>query len=181
MSFDVLYFEVRGRRCALPVAVVREVLASPPITPVPSAPAALRGLVPVHGQVLPLLDMGPQLTSSAAADSAGLAPTARWDGDRIIVVETSVGSLNPGGGGGPGSSGDEPGGSAPPRTPVRAARGANRVTRLGTVDEGHSRPPPSGPAFIRATILDVEGPALLLDAGRALDSLRAALLALGTP
>ncbi len=95
MSFDVLFFEVRGRRCALPISEVREVLATPPITPVPSAPAALRGLVPVHGQVLPLVDVGPQLASSAAADSAGASP-ARWDGDRIIVVETSVANVVPG-------------------------------------------------------------------------------------
>ena len=97
MSFDVLYFEVRGRRCALPMSEVREVLATPPITPVPSAPAALRGLVPVHGQVLPLVDVGPQL-GPRGSRSAGRLP-ARWDGDRIIVVETSVANVVPGTGG----------------------------------------------------------------------------------
>jgi chemotaxis signal transduction protein len=174
MSFDVLYFEVRGRRCALPISEVREVLPTPPITPVPSAPAALRGLVPVHGQVLPLVDVGPQLASSAGADSAGASP-ARWDGDRIIVVETSVANVVPGTGGPGGREGE----SFQSRAPVRAALVANKVTRLGTVDEGHSRPPPPGPPFIRATVLDLEGPALLLDPGRALESLRASLLGLG--
>jgi chemotaxis signal transduction protein len=170
MSFDVLYFEVRGRRCALPISEVREVLPTPPITPVPSAPAALRGLVPVHGQVLPLVDVGPQL--AASSDSAGTSP-ARWDGDRIIVVETSVANVVPGTGGG------LDGESFQARATVRAALVANKVTRLGTVDEGHSRPPPPGPTFIRATVLDLEGPALLLDPGRALESLRASLLGLG--
>lgn len=174
MSFDVLYFEVRGRRCALPISEVREVLAAPPITPVPSAPPALRGLVPVHGQVLPLLDVGPQLGSSGGGESAGLLPT-RWDGDRIIVVETSVPSVAPEGTGGPGAGAETPA----PRTALRAALVANRVTRLGTVDERHSRPPPPGPSFVRATVLDLDGPALLLDPGRALESLQAALLAQG--
>src|SRR5215207_7095541 len=96
MSFDVLYFEVRGRRCALPISEVREVLPSPPITPIPSAPPALRGLVPVHGQVLPLLDVGPQLASSSSSGDSGGAAHARWDGDRIIVVETTVASTVPG-------------------------------------------------------------------------------------
>jgi chemotaxis signal transduction protein len=170
MSFDVLYFEVRGRRCALPISEVREVMATPPITPVPSAPAALRGLVPVHGQVLPLVDVGPQL--GAGSDSAGSSP-ARWDGDRIIVVETSVANVVPG------TSGGLDGESFQARAQVRAAMVANKVTRLGTVDEGHSRPPPPGPPFIRAMVLDLEGPALLLDPGRALESLRASLLGLG--
>jgi hypothetical protein len=98
---------------------------------------------------------------------------ARWDGDRIIVVETSVANVVPGTGGG------LEGESFRARAQVRAALVANKVTRLGTVDEGHSRPPPPGPPFVRATVLDLEGPALLLDPGRALESLRASLLGVG--
>jgi chemotaxis signal transduction protein len=176
MSFDVLYFEVRGRRCALPISEVREVLPAPPITPVPSAPPALRGLVPVHGQVLPLVDVGPQLASgSSGSGDAGGAGSARWDGDRIIVVETTVATTVAGAPTLPALDGEP----LPARTPVRAALVANKVTRLGTVDEGHSRPPPPGPAFIRATVADLDGPALLLDPGRALESLRSMLLGLG--
>jgi chemotaxis signal transduction protein len=175
MSFDVLYFEVRGRRCALPISEVREVLATPPITPVPSAPAALRGLVPVHGQVLPLLDVGTQLASGSGGDPGTSA--VRWDGDRIIVVETTVAPLA--GATGPGRQRDAE--TPTTRSTIRAALVANRVTRLGTVDEGHSRPPPPGPSFVRATVLDLDGPALLLDPGRALESLRALLLGSGSP
>ena len=159
MSFDVLFFEVRGRRCALPVTVVREVLAAPAITPLPMSPPTLRGLVPVHGQVLPLIDIGPHL-SGAPADQGGGQPL-RWDGDRIIVIESP---LPPGGRGEPGE-----------REPVRAALVVHRVTRLGTLDEGHSRPPPVGPGFVSATVLDVEGPALLIDAGGAMLALRQSL------
>ena len=155
MSFDVLFFEVRGRRCALPVNVVREVLAAPAITPLPLAPPTLRGLVPVHGQVLPLIDIGPHL-SGAAADQGGVLPL-RWDGDRIIVIESSL----------PDARND--------RTLVRAALVVHRVTRLGTLDEGHSRPPPAGPGFVSATVLDVEGPALLIDAAGAMQALRQSL------
>jgi chemotaxis signal transduction protein len=168
-SFDVLFFEVRGRRCALPVAVVREVMAAPPVTPVPGAPPSLRGLVPVHGQVLPLLDVGPQLAPGTPAETAPL----RWEADKVVVVETML-PLHPGAG----TAGSEaPGG----RQPVRAAFVAGRVTRLGTVDPSHSRPPPAGPSFLSATVLDVEGPALLLDAGAALLSLRQHLLPAGAP
>jgi purine-binding chemotaxis protein CheW len=151
MPIDVLFFEVRGRRCALPVSVVREVLAAPAVTPVPLAPVMLRGLAPVRGGVLPLIDLGPQLAPSNAPLASSLL---RIDGDRIVVVEAET---------------------ATDAAPVRAAVAVNRVTRLGTINEEHSRPPPPGPPFVSATILDVEGPALLLDAAAIIDSVRQAL------
>jgi chemotaxis signal transduction protein len=150
MPIDVLFFEVRGRRCALPVSVVREVVAAPAITPVPLAPPSLRGLAPVRGGVLPLIDLGPHLVPGKTLPSALM----RSDGDRIVVIEADT-------------AGDA--------GPVRAAVAATRVTRLGTVNEEHSRPPPPGPAFILATILDVEGPALLLDAAAVIETVRQAL------
>jgi chemotaxis signal transduction protein len=169
VPFDVLFFEVRGRRCALPVAVVREVMATPPVTPIPGAPPALRGVVPVHGQVLPLLDIGPQLVAAGPAE----APPPRWEADRMVLVETTLPAPAAAGETAPGEGGNN-------RQPVRAAFVAGRVTRLGSVDPGHSRPPPTGPGFISATVLDVEGPALLLDAGAALLALRQQLSPVGT-
>lgn len=149
MSFDVLFFEVRGRRCALPVAVVREVLATPSVTPVPLTPPLLRGLVPVRGQVLPLLDVGTQLGAGGgdAGDAERLLVTEQ---DRIVVVETAA--------------------------PVsRLAFAASRINRLGCIHEGHTRRPPPLPRFVSATVFDVEGPALLLDAALAMETLRLSL------
>ena len=172
MTLDVLFFEVRGRRCALPVSVVREVLAAPAVTPLPLAPATLRGLVPVHGQVLPLIDIGPQLVG-APGESVGVAPL-RWDGDRIIVIEASLplGEREQRHEAGA-EAGNRPGNRQ--RLPVRAALVAHRVTRLGSLEESHSRPPPPGPTFVSATVLDLEGPAFLIDAAGAMQSLRQSL------
>ena len=147
MSFDVLFFEVRGRRCALPVAVVREVLATPAVTPVPLTPPLLRGLVPVRGQVLPLLDVGTQLGASGG-DPMDAARFLVTEQDRIVVVETSS------------------------QPASRLAFAASRISRLGSIHEGHARRPPPQPRFVSATVFDVEGPALLLDATLALETLR---------
>jgi chemotaxis signal transduction protein len=159
MSMSVLFFEVRGTRCALPVEVVREVLMSPAVTPVPLAPAPLRGVVPVHGQVLPLLDMGPLLSPARrdGPEAPVAAASLRPSGDQIVVVETAapeadLGQLLP--------------------TRLRAALVASRVTRLGAIEDGHSWPPPEGSHFVRATVLDADGPALLLDPAAALLGLR---------
>jgi hypothetical protein len=187
VSLSVLFFEVRGTRCALPVSVVREVLAAPHVTPVPRAPAPLRGLVPVHGQVLPLLDVGPalQLGASDHGTSALASASLRPYGDRIVVVEAELPVAPPRDRDRaleidldlPDDESPESkeafvlsGGSR--RPPLRAALVASRVTRLGTIADGHSWRPPPGPAFVRATVLDADGPALLLDAALALDQLR---------
>src|SRR4030095_10269885 len=83
-------------------------------------------------------------------------PPRRGEADRVVVVETML-PLHAGAG----PAGSDAQGA---RQPGRAALVAGRVTRLGTVDPSHSRPPPAGPGFLSATVLDVEGPALLLDA-----------------
>jgi len=62
-------------------------------------------------------------------------------------------------------------------TPVRAALAVERVMRLGSIDETHARPPPAGPAFVSATVLDVEGPALLIDAAKVVEHVREAIRA----
>jgi purine-binding chemotaxis protein CheW len=41
---------------ALPIGSLREVVADPPVTPLPTAPPTVRGLVNVRGQIVPLLD-----------------------------------------------------------------------------------------------------------------------------
>jgi chemotaxis signal transduction protein len=163
MSFDVLFFEVRGRRCALPVSVVREVMATPSVTPVPLAPPLLRGLVPVRGQVLPLIDVGSQL----GPGSGDAADTPRYlisEQERIVVVETPV----------PRPAADSSVVSGRPAL-TRLAFAATRINRLGSIHEGHSRQPPPQPRFASATVFDVEGPALLLDVALALETLRQTL------
>jgi chemotaxis signal transduction protein len=150
MTFDVLFFEVRGRRRALPVAVVREVLATPAVTPVPLTPPLLRGLVPVRGQVLPLLDVGAQL-GAGAGDPPDAARFLATEQDRIVVVETAAPLVR------------------------RLAFAASRISRLGCIHEGHARRPPPFPPFVSATVFDVEGPALLLDAALAMETLQLSL------
>jgi chemotaxis signal transduction protein len=154
MLIDVMFFELRGRRCALPVSAVSEVVAMASMTPVPLAPPAIRGIAPLHGQVVPVVDLGVWLSPSPEASAA--APLYRPGSDKVLLVEANVGAAE----------------GAPP---VRAALAVDRVMRLGTIDQSHARPPPSGPAFVSATVLDVEGPALLIDAARAVEQVRDAI------
>jgi chemotaxis signal transduction protein len=151
---DVVFFELRGLRCALPLAVVRKVLPMRGVTPVPLAPPVVRGIAPVQGQILPVLDLAVcfQPTGDDAADGLGY----RFPKDKLLLVETIADAG---------------------REAVRVALAVERGVSIGTVDEEHSRVPPPRPPFLSATIVDASGPALLLDVERTIDYVRGAISA----
>ena len=149
---DVVFFEIRGLRCALPLAVVRKVLPMRGVTPVPLAPAVVRGIAPVQGFILPVLDLG--VCFQSASDEIGESAGYRFPKDKLLLVETA-----PDAG----------------RDAVRVALAVERVVSIGTVDEQHSRLPPPRPSFLSATVLDANGPALLLDIERTINYVRDAL------
>jgi purine-binding chemotaxis protein CheW len=149
---DLIFFELRGLRCALPLAVVRKVLPMRGVTPVPLSPPAIRGIAPMHGLILPVLDLG--VYFHPAGDDAGEGVGYRSAKDRLLLVETA------------GDAG---------REAVRAALAVDRVLNIGTVDEQRSRLPPPRPPFLSATVLDASGPALLLDITRTIDYVKDAI------
>ena len=54
---EVLVFEIAGQKYGLPSDDVRELVRAVAITPLPSAPPAIEGVVNVRGRVLPVLDV----------------------------------------------------------------------------------------------------------------------------
>jgi purine-binding chemotaxis protein CheW len=56
-----LAFRVAGRTHALPILAVREILQFTSATPVPFAPAFLRGLINVRGTAVPVIDLAVRL------------------------------------------------------------------------------------------------------------------------
>lgn len=76
---NVIVVTLGGRRCALELRWVREVVSLGFVTTVPTAPAALSGVCNLHGAILPVLD-----AVGLLGDGAG--PPAR-QGDSAVVVE----------------------------------------------------------------------------------------------
>jgi purine-binding chemotaxis protein CheW len=54
---EFLAFVLSGDVYAAPVALVREILKPPPLTPVPRAPHAILGIVSVRGQLVTVIDL----------------------------------------------------------------------------------------------------------------------------
>jgi len=157
-SLDVVFFHLRGLRCALPASVVREMLPMLGLTPVPLAPAVLRGIAPVRGQVLPVLDLGVYFPQAGEAHDGGMPDPGT--AERLIVIETTPDANTPA---------------------ISAALAVEHQVRVGRVDEQHSRPPPPRPTFVSATVLDADGPALLISAQQAIDHVRHAISTVTSP
>jgi chemotaxis signal transduction protein len=80
MESGALWFELSGRRFAIPLAQVREVVTSGVVTPMPGAPPCLYGLTSVRGGLIPVVDLGPLV---------GGAPGVARPGSALVVVEAA--------------------------------------------------------------------------------------------
>jgi purine-binding chemotaxis protein CheW len=81
---EFLAFVLGGDVYAAPVALVREILKPPPLTPVPRAPNAILGIVSVRGQLVTVLDLRRRLR-------LGEAPMSRKA--RILLVNADSGEV----------------------------------------------------------------------------------------
>lgn len=81
MSVELLVIEIAGERRALPAQAVLEIVELGNLTPVPTAPAVVCGLIQLRGRVLPVLDL------ASPADPSSRPPRAPRPGAPLVVVE----------------------------------------------------------------------------------------------
>ena len=75
---QLLIFQVADASYALPVECVREIVRQRPTTPIPRAPADVRGVISLRGEILQVIDLRRRIGLPAAE------PTRRA---RIVVVQ----------------------------------------------------------------------------------------------
>jgi len=76
-----LTFTLAGSACAIPILKVRELLPLGPITPLPSTPASIRGVIDLRGSVVPVVDLARKL---------GLGEAALTRAACVLVVEVAL-------------------------------------------------------------------------------------------
>ena len=84
---NVIIFSVGGGRYAIELRWVREVVTLGFVTNVPTAPPALGGVCNLHGQILPVLDVGVLLETVA-----GL-PARQGDGALVVEADGQLAAL----------------------------------------------------------------------------------------
>ena len=97
---NVIVFAVGGERYAAELRWVREVITLGFVTVVPTAPAAIAGVVNLHGAITPLLDLHALLAETGDAPTAdeGGAPLAparprQGDGALLLEIEDAIAAL----------------------------------------------------------------------------------------
>jgi len=81
---EYLAFHLAGEPYAAPVALIREILKPPPLTPVPRAPYAMMGIISVRGQIVSVIDLRQRLR---------LAEAPSTPRTRILLVEAQGGEI----------------------------------------------------------------------------------------
>ena len=84
---NVIVFAVGAGRYAVELRWVREVVTLGFVTAVPTAPAALSGVVNLHGTILPVLDI------SALLDQPAGPPARQGDGALVLEADGTVCAL----------------------------------------------------------------------------------------
>ena len=56
-TVDLACFELAGQTYAVEIAHVREILATPEVTPLPDSPALIEGVVDLRGTLIPVVDL----------------------------------------------------------------------------------------------------------------------------
>jgi purine-binding chemotaxis protein CheW len=56
-SRDFLAFYLNAKNYAFPILKVNEVIVLPEITPIPKAPAYMKGIINLRGQIIPIIDL----------------------------------------------------------------------------------------------------------------------------
>jgi chemotaxis signal transduction protein len=98
MDLEILVVELAGRHYGAPLKAVREVFTLGPLTPVPTAPAAVAGVANLRGQVIPVLDLMRLLDLGLHRLRLGdPVVLVESDGTRVgLLVDRVVGLLGPG-------------------------------------------------------------------------------------
>ncbi len=84
---EYLAFRVASTKYALPVAVIREIVRTAHITPVPRAPPSVLGIMSFRGRVVTVVDVARQL--DLACSVIPTAPT-RLGGARVRVLMAEI-------------------------------------------------------------------------------------------
>lgn len=79
MNVDLACFELAGQTWAVPIANVREILATPRLTPLPDAPPVIEGVIELRGALIPVVDLERLLARGGTSTGAR---------SRMVVVET---------------------------------------------------------------------------------------------
>ncbi len=90
-EIQMLVFKVQNEQFAIPLTEIQEIMTILPLTPVPHAPPAIRGIINVRSKVATAIDMATVLGISTAAKPEHMILAAFEKNLYALLVDTLVG------------------------------------------------------------------------------------------
>ena len=84
----ILCFRLRGRWFGLDACMAQEVVEVPVVTPLPGSPPHVRGLFPLHGRAIPLVELG--LVLGLPAGIAEAAESNDSEDTALVIVASAA-------------------------------------------------------------------------------------------
>ncbi|NLM40997.1 MAG: chemotaxis protein CheW [Firmicutes bacterium] len=85
-EFQVVVFSVAGTEFAIPIAVVREIIAVAKLVSLPDMPSSMVGIINVRGSILPVIDLRARFAMGGGSIGDG-------DKQKILLVEVEDGMV----------------------------------------------------------------------------------------
>ena len=94
LAAQYVTFRVGELLFGVDVSQVQEVLRSQPMTPIPLAPKAIKGLVNLRGQIITAIDLGSLLGIETSKETApSMNVVIRSEGERVSLLVDSIGDV----------------------------------------------------------------------------------------
>lgn len=94
-SAELVGVRVGGADYAFPIGEVREVIRTPPVTPVPFTSAVVRGAFQLRGEIVPALDLGAALGGAPAGGERTVVASDPETGTAVgVLVDAVIGTLS---------------------------------------------------------------------------------------
>ena len=86
-------FQVDALFIGIEIGRIQEILRAQPVTPVPMAPAAIRGLMSLRGQIVPVVDLAERLGVSLRSGSEAFNVLIRTADGPVSLLVDNVGDV----------------------------------------------------------------------------------------
>jgi len=91
LAFEVAIVRVGNEQFGLPTGALREIVAIPPIAPLPGLPAYLLGIAQIRGTILSVLDLAKYLNVDKCGEWSELVVIEDTQGALGVLVEQVIG------------------------------------------------------------------------------------------
>ncbi|MBI4778412.1 chemotaxis protein CheW [Candidatus Desantisbacteria bacterium] len=87
---QLILFEIEDKEFGLKAEMAREVISCEKITPVPTTPSIISGIIPLREYIVPIVAINKKLCMNLRNDEKNAVLIVEWQGERVGLLIDSV-------------------------------------------------------------------------------------------